>query len=574
MTQGHKYGEDVLSGKVVSGELFRLAVERHFNDLDRAKRGDIPYIYHQETADHAINFMEKLRHVKGVLAKKKQNFILSPYQKLCTEIVFGWLGRHEDTGDWVRRFTKVYHSTARKSGKTSYLAAVGCYGLFGEGEEGAEIYSAATKLPQAKIVFDIAGSMITKFMVDNPIMKRHLVRLKSNISYIPTESFFEPLPADSKKLDGLNPHMALPDEVHEHPDDGLIKVLETGMGSRVAPLLYMITTAGFNIYGPCYKIRSDVVKILKGITTDERTVGFISTLDNPNDDNGDDWKDKSVWGKSNPHLGTTPYMSYMNDQFNKAVNGDPDDEDQFKTKNMNVWTSSGSTWIRDDEWMKSSSGPVNLDMLKGRMCYLGLDLSSNKDLTVLAAVFPPTESDPNYRAIFQFYCPEESIPARSKSDKVRYDVWAADNYIKAIPGKVIKYRYVFDTLNEWKRIYNVKRLDYDIAFSYQIIDEIESLGIKTFPYGQNTKDMNAPIKEIERLVTLKEFDHGRHPIMRWNVSNVMLYKDSNGKKKFDKRKIVDRIDGCVALAMAMGGYLSNPKPRRSKYESEPLFPGM
>jgi phage terminase large subunit-like protein len=569
MTNSIQYAEDVVSGKVVSGELFRLVAEQHLKDLDASKRGDIPYVFSQPHADHAINFIQKMKHVEGKLANKP--FLLADHQVFKTSLVYGWLGRHEDTGDVVRRYTRVYDEIARKGGKSTYLGAVGNYSLIGEREEGAQVYSAATKLSQAKVVHRASRRMMNKFLAEpeNMVLKPKIEVLKDSITFFPTDSFYWPLPSTAETLDGLNPYVSLIDEVHEHQDDELIKVIETGMGSRIQPLLWMITTAGFNIYGPAYQIRSNVVKVLKGITIDNRSLCFIHTIDE-----GDDWKDKSVWIKSNPTIGITPYWSYMNDQFTKAINDGGRAEIQFKTKNLNIWTTSGDTWLKDEDWVATSPKPYDQKMLKGRACWVGMDLSSNKDLTCLVAVFPPTESDPKYRVLCQFYCPEDTIPERSKSDKVNYDIWASDKFIKPIPGKVIDYKYVFETLKEWKQLYNIKKLEYDPTFAYQLVDEIERMGIKCETYGQNTRDMDPPIKEIERLVIRKELDHGCHPVLRWNVANVMLYTDSNGKVKFDKRKVVDKIDGCVALAMAMGGYLSEPKSRRSKYNDEPLFPGM
>ncbi len=565
MTVSEKYCEDVISGKIVTGELIQLAVKRHLTDLDRSKNGDLPYVFSQKHADHVINFIEKMRHTKGILANKR--FILSPHQKYITSNIFGWVGRHEDTGQVVRRFTKFYRENGRKEGKTAWLAAVCNYMLFGDGEDGAEVYSFATKMDQARIVFDVSRSMCRKYIKDYPILSNKLKVITNNIAYLPNESKYEPLPAGSDKQDGLNAHGGFGDEVHEYNDRDQLDVIETGMGSRIQPILGMITTAGFNIYGPCYKIRSDNIKVLKGINEDERTCSFIYTIDE-----GDDWQDEDVWVKPNPNIGITPYWDYMRAQCRKAINEGKEAEYQFRTKNINQWMTSGSTWVSDEDWMKSSTGPIDIERLKGRLCCIGMDLSTNKDLTSLKALFPPTEDDPNYRVLCKFFCPEDNIPERSKSDKVNYDVWAEDGYIVATPGRVVNYDYLLDTLKEWKQLFNIKRLDYDPSFAYQLVDQIERIGIKTFVFGQNTRDMNPPIQEIERLIMKKELDHGRHPILRWNVANVMLFTDSNGKVKFDKRKVVDRIDGIVALAMAMGGWLSEAAPRQSVYETEDLFP--
>lgn len=567
MTKAERYCEDVIGDKTVTGELMKLAVERHLNDLDASKRGDIPFVYSPARAKHCIDFLERMRHVEGVLANRRERFTLSDIQSFMTSVQFGWQRRHPDTGTWVRRFTKSYTDVARKFGKSAWKAATANYLTYGDGEMGAQVYSFATKLKQAQVVHGVSKKMTNRFIKENGVLRPQLTVLGNNISFLPLESTYEPLPANSDKQDGLNPHGAIGDEIHEFDDAEQINVIETGMGSRLQPMLDLITTAGFNIYGPCYKIRGDQIKVLKGINKDDHTCAFINTIDD-----GDDWHDRSVWPKSNPHIGITPYWSYMDIQYQKAINEGGRTEVNFITKNLNVWTTSGDTWVSDRDWMASTSGEYDLEILRGRPCYLGLDLSATKDLTVVVAIFPPTDGDPKFRILCEFYCPEDTIPERSKSDRVFYDVWAEEGYIKATPGRTVDYSYIIATLKEWKQKYNIKRLDYDPTFAYQLIDEIEALGIKCHIYGQNTKDMNPPINELERLILNKEIDHGAHPILRWNVSNVMLFTDSNGKVKFDKRKVVDKIDGCVAAAMALGGYLSTAPRRRSKYNYESMFP--
>lgn len=567
VSPGHKYGEDVLNGRIPVCELTRLFVERHFKDLDKARNKDFQFWYSPERAQHAIDFIQKMKHRKGIL--RNQPFLLAPHQYFITEIMFGWVGIHEDTGEIGRRFTTNYRENARKEGKTAYAATVANYLTYGEQESGAEVYSFATKKDQAAIVHGVAKSMTNQFLRDNPILKPHFEVLKENIFYNPTESFFTPIADNPEKNDGFNPHGAVGDEVHEFDDDDQINVIETGMGSRVEPMLLFTTTAGFNIYGVCYKIRGDNIKILKGINTDERSNAYIYTLD---DD--DDWEDEEQWVKPNPNVGVTPYWSYLREQYRKAKNKGGKVEINFKTKNLNIWTTSGDTWIKDDEWMASSDGPFDLKMLYGRKCFVGMDLSTNKDLTALIAIFPPTEYDDKFRVLPSFYCPEDNIPERSKSDRVNYDVWASDGFINATPGKTVDEEYLLKTLEEWKQKYNIRLLEYDPHLAYQLVDKITKMGIKVRTNNQNTRHMSTPIFEIEKLITNKLIDHGQHPVLRWNVSNVMLFTDSNGKKKFDKRKVVDRIDGCVALAMAMGAYLSEPRSKRSKFNDEPLFEGL
>lgn len=560
-----QYAEDVIAGRGHPvGELCRLSVQRHLNDLDRSRRGEIPYRFAPELANHALDFIQKQRHVKGIMASQRQTLKLEPFQQFNWAVIFGWVGRHEETGTIVRRFTKYYNERARKGGKSTEMAAIGNYGLIADGEEGAEIYSAATKLTQAKEVFNIAKSMMNKFKKDYPLYRNDILSLKENITYLTTESKFEPLPSDADTLDGLNPHFALIDEMHAHKDDELLKVLETGMGARANPLLAIITTAGDNIYGPCYRIRKTNIDILRGIKKDERSFSMIYTLDE-----GDDWHDQSLWYKPNPNMGKAPYLTYLQDMYQKAITEGSSAEIQFKTKNLNIWTTTGITWIRDEKWMAAGT-EWEWEMLRRRPCHIGMDLSTYHDLTCLILLFPPWNDDEKFRVLCKFYCPEDNIEKRSRTDGVNYVEWAKDGYIKAMPGESIDEEYLLRDLEEAKGLFEIQLLSYDPALAYKLVQKVENMGIDTESFGQNTRDMNAPIREVEKLIVQKTLDHGCHPILRWNVSNVALYKDTNDKVKFDKKRVTERIDGCVGLAMAMGGYLKSDPPRKSKYESQEL----
>jgi len=558
-----KYADDVVNGRLIVGEYQRLSVERHLKDLERAARGEIPYRFSENHAHHCLNFIGKLKHTKGRLARQRHNLELAPFQKFVWAVVFGWLGTHEDTGEEVRRFTDVHLEKARKGGKSTEIAAIGNYGLCSDGEVGAEIYSAATTMKQAKEVFNIAKSQLRKFKQDYKVLYKDFELLKENITYHPTESKYEPLPNEAERLDGSSPYYALFDEYHAYKDDSMIQILETGMGARDNPLSIKITTAGNNIKGPCYKSRKVAIDVLHGLITDERSFSMIYTMDEE-----DDWHNKELWVKPNPNIGVAPYWSYMNDRYNKALKGQSA-EIQFKTKNLNIWTTTGSTWIKAKDWA-ASGNEFDWQECKGRPCWIGMDLSTSKDLTALMYYFPPVDGYEDHKVLCKFYCPEDNAEERSKSDKVPYVEWGKKGYMTLTAGPAVDYDYILKDLNESKQYFDIQVLEYDPALAYKLVSQINQMGIETSIYGQNTRDMNAPIMHIEELVSKREFNHGNHPVLAWNVSNAVMYMDTNGKVKFDKKKVVERIDGCVALAMAVGGYLTDGVPKKSKYETQDL----
>ena len=561
----NQYAEGVLSGEIITNEYIQGTVKRHMNDLDRSRRGDMPWRFSEPHADHMINFMQKLKHVSGRLAKNKENLILAPFQQFTWAMASGWIGPHEDTGETVRRFTKTYNERARKGGKSTEVAAVLCYGLLADGEEGAEVYSAATTMKQAKVVFTMGRQMLLKFKKDYPLFRTDIELLKENITYHLTGSKFEPLPNEPDTLDGSSPHFVSLDEMHAHKNDEMLKVMETGMGGRDNPLLIVITTAGKNINGPCYQMRKTNIDIIRGIKKDDRSMSMIYTIDED-----DDWHDETVWIKSNPNIGIAPYWSYMRDQFNKAIAEGDSAENQFKMKNLNIWTTTGTTWIKDDEWIKSYTKDWTWEDMIGRPCHIGMDLSQYHDLTALILIFPPHKGDEKFRVLCKFYTPEDNMEKRKMSDGVDYPSWAKEGYIKAIPGPAIDTDVLLEDLKELRGMFDIQQLAYDRALAYKLVQEVKNLGIECIDYQQNCQWMNAPIIEIEKQISLQNLDHGNHPVLRWNVSNVALYIDTDGRKRFDKRKVVERIDGCVAMAMAMGSYLMQGAAPISKYETQEL----
>jgi len=493
-------------------------------------------------------------------------FKLEAFQAFTTAVIFGWQKRHLDTGRWVRKYNTIYKGVPRKNGKTAWVTGYAPYCMLVEAPDSAQIYSAATKLAQARIAFEMGSSILKKYKRDHVRLRSRKVLdiLKNNVTYFPNEVTFEPLPADSDSLDGLGPYLGIIDEFHAHPDDRLIKVIETGMGKWEEPLLLIITTAGFNIYWPCYRYRKRNIDILKGLVEDESSFSMIYTPDVD-----DSWEDEKVWEKVNPNIGVTVFRDYLQTQYKKAKSEGSTAEVQFKTKNCNMWIPAGSIWLSDEKWMASGS-VWDEDMLLGRDCWIGMDLSDYIDLTALAYVFPPTESDPKYRVRWRIFCPEDGIEKRSRSDKVPYQEWVDGGYLVATPGKKIDYGYIVKDIRESKAKYNIRHLEYDVSLSFDIMKQIEPLlgsrRCSTIP--QTAKYMNMPIRWIEAMIVDEKLDHGRHPVARWCCSNVVTAMHDD-KVKFDKKKTVERIDAMDALAMAVAGYVTDDGANLSKYETQP-----
>lgn len=531
------YIDNVISGAQVACKWARLACERHRRDLaDGHERG---LWFDPDAAQHIIDFASFTRHSKGEWAGRVVT--LEPWQQALLWMLFGWRRK-----DGTRRFRTSYWEVARKNGKSTLAAIVGLYMLIGDGEGGAEIYAAATKRAQAKLVFDES----TRMVKSSPALKKRLTCFRDNIHIKNTASKFEPLGRDADSMDGLNPHCAIVDEVHAHRSDEVWGVLETATGSRRQSLMFGITTAGFNQASFCYQLRDYATKILDGIIHDDSFFAVIYTLDKEDveKDKGNGWQDEDVWIKANPNLDVSVKRSEMRDLVVKAA-AMPSSKGQFLTKRLNIWTNAGQQWMAAERWA-ACTFEVDEAALAGRVCYGGLDLSYALDLTAFVLVFPPTADDPLYRILPRFWVPETAMITRSRSQRVPYDQWVQQGYITMIPGEVIDYEYIYAQIDQDAQTFDIREVAYDRYGAAEIYVRMAKVGITMVQFGQGYISMSPPMKELEKRVISREIAHGGHPVLAWNAHNLVATQDPAGNIKPDKNKSTEKIDGMVAAIMA------------------------
>jgi len=542
-----QYIDDVLTGKAIVCEYTMLSVERHVNDLKTGRERGL--YFNSQSAIKAMEFFQFLNHTKGSQFSNKP-FILSPWQAFVVWCVFGWKNE-----DGTRRFRYSYLDIARKNGKTTFAAAIGLYLLTLDNEAAAEIYSVATKKDQAKICFTDAKNMVKT----SPVLKQIVTIFQHNLHIESTFSKFEPLGADSDTLDGLNPHGVVIDEFHAHKTDALFNVMKSAAGARMQPLIFIVTTAGFNIESPCYKYRLNAIQILKGIKQDDSLFAIIFTLDDK-----EDWKKPEEWVKANPNLDISVNLKYIQSECKQAINL-PTQEVNFKTKNANIWVDSADTWISDDIWKLNNKGRT-LAELENQECYGGLDISSTKDLTSFQLWFPNGEK---HDLISAFWIPEKKL--HEMEDRVNYRVWSEKGFIFVTPGNIIDYKYVIKHIVMMFGIYDIKSIAFDARMAYSgIVQDLIIEDIPMNPFGQSIGNMSAPTKEFERVILEYRLNHFNHPVLRWNMANVNLYSDINENIKPDKKRSFGRIDGVVASVMAYGEYLSGAD-ESSNYEERGIL---
>ena len=510
------------SGAVPVCEHVRNAVARYV--ADRASGWGFSETY----AQHAVDFIEQLEHSTGEYAGRP--FELEPWQAFIVWNLFGFLNE-----DGSRRFTRAYVEVPRKNGKSTFSSALMLYGLIADDESAAQVYSAATKLDQAMMVFGESVRVCQNLPWLNEALTVNNSVNNRRILY--GQSIYKPLEWNPGKQDGLNAHFCCIDEYHAHPNDELYNVIRNSMGARRQPLLFTITTAGFNREAPCYKHRQYCAGVLNGNIKDEALFSVIYTLDE-----GDDWTDPAVWAKANPNWGVSVNPRQLEQGLTEAKEF-VHKEVEFKTKLLNVWTDTAMTWISDSDW-KACDG---VDDLEGALCYGGLDLASTGDFCAFTLYFP------EFHAIRSWYwLPAETAYKRKDAAGQSIRQCAADGHIELTDGNVTDYAFIKARIIQLAQQYDIKDIAFDRFNSSQLVIELQNEGLQMFPFGQGFVSMSAPTKELERLTKDKQIRHAGNPVTRWMMGNIMLRTDPAGNIKIDKAKSGDKVDGPVSIVMALG----------------------
>jgi phage terminase large subunit-like protein len=464
-----------------------------------------------------------------------------PWQEFFWSMIFGWKRKI----DKKRRFRKVYLEIARKNAKTETAALTAVANFILDGEKGAEIYTAATTRDQARICWD-AGKVILEYLKKDSVAVNKMIQVRAHSIYSTTNnSKMIPVSSDAKTLDGLNPHVAIIDEFHAHPDSSVLEIMESGIGSRTQPLILITTTAGFNKESPCYQLRKVCIDIIKGHKDDDAVFPLIFSLDEE-----DDWQDSSTWVKANPSLNVTTGMGYLQDQYTKAINEGAAKQIGFMTKNLNFWTNTHATWINENAWNECEL-KVSEDFFKDRPCFGGLDLAQTIDISAFCLFFPEYNGKQAYLLWF-YWIPEENVKERSLRDGVPYMDWARNGSIRVTNGNIVDNDVIINDIFLIFQKYHIRSLAYDPWRATHVVISLQERGVNVRPFPQSFPEMNTPICEFEKMITGKKIFHNGDPVSKWMLQNVALIINSTGLVKFDKRKSNEKIDGMVAAAMAIG----------------------
>ena len=500
--------------------------------------------FDERKAQRVVRFIEALRHTKGEF--HGQSFHLLPWQEKIIRDVFGTVRDDDPT---MRQYTTAYIEIPKKNGKSELGAAIALNMLINDDEWKAEVYSCASDRQQAAIVFDVAVDMVRQ---SPALMKRvKIVPSTRRMIYQPTGSIYQVLSSEVATKHGLNVSACIFDELHTQPTRALYDVMTQGSGdARRQPLWFFLTTAGTDRNSICWEVHQKALDILEGRKIDPRFYPVLFGL--PDDA---DWTSEENWYRANPSLDHTITIDKVRDAFRK-VQETPADENQFRQLRLNQWVKQSVRWMPMDKW-DECGGVVDPYALEGRACYAGLDLSSTSDLTALVLVFPPTSEDEPYIALPFFWLPEETLSLRVRRDHVPYDQWAKRGFIQTTEGNVVHYGFIERFICELGERYDIREIAHDRWNATMMVQTLEDDGFTMVPFGQGFKDMSPPTKELMRIVLEHKLCHGGHPVLRWNMDNAFVRTDPAGNLKLDKEKSTEKVDGAVALVMALDRAMKN-----------------
>lgn len=582
-----QYAEDVVSGVQVACKWVIAACERQLSDLRRQQSSEFPFRYEPDRGAKVCRTIELLPHVKG--RWKTPLIRLEPWQVFILMTVFSWVwatASSADDGvaskDGFRRFRTAYIEVARKNAKSTLTAGVANYMLAPDNEQGAEVYSAATTRDQAKIVFEIARSMAKR---TPGYRSRFGVEVNAHSLTVPaTDSVFKALSADDDSLDGLNPHFSSVDELHAHKGRGVWDVLETASGSRDQSLLWTITTAGSNRAGICYEVRSYVSQILTEVllqspalcelfsikadgahTTDETFFGIIYTVDDE-----EAWTDPKEWLKANPNLGVSVKVDDIERKVRKAqqlLSAKPN----VLTKHLNVWVNADSPWMDMAAWGRAADPTLTPEQFAGDQCFVAFDLASVTDIAARIQLFRrkleapskkggEVESVWHYYAFGRFYLPESKI---EDADNSQYEGWEESGRLIATAGNTIDQNEIQDDLRALKSEFQIAAAAYDPFQATKFATELLDEGFPMIEVGATVKNFSEPMKALDKAVRDGRFHHDGDPVLEWMVSNVVAHVDKKDNIFPNRATEKQKIDGAVALIMAMERALFTPEDAES-----------
>ncbi|MCY7954783.1 terminase large subunit [Bacillus licheniformis] len=537
------YAEKVVSGEIIASKKNILACKRHLRDLKRAGTDEFPYVFNEEKGHRPIQFIEKFcKPSQG----QYDSLTLQPWQHFVIGSLYGWV--HRDTG--LRRFREGLVFVARKNGKTTKISGLANFAITKDDEPGARAYVLANSKQQAGVLFEESRAMVQK----SPVLRKRLRENQKGIYHDASMSQIEARASDSEKLDGLNTHLGIFDEIHEFKDSKLISVIKNSRAARRQPLIIYITTAGYQLDGPLveyYEIASDV---LDGSNVQERNFYFMAELDDISE-----VENPEMWIKANPNIGVTMDIPSMIQDFN-ADRHVPREYNDWLVKRFNIFVDNGEESFIDFEVIKRNNGHVDPESLHGMRCIGGFDLSQTEDFTSACLEFLL----PDNRVFVLSHSWVPAAKVQKDNEKIDYRGFEADGFLTIIPGNYVQYEYVYDWFVEMSRKYQIDKITFDPANAMRLVHDLQNYGFQTEVVRQGYITLSDPLKHIKELLLDGNVVYNENKLFTWYLNNVKLVEDRNGNWLPTKQTRYRKIDGFAAFLNAHTQvYLDMTKPVES-----------
>jgi len=525
----HQYALSVVAGEIPAGKYHKLACRRFLSDLDRA---DLEF--REKAAQRACLFIEALPHVSGIWRQQKKKLLLEPVQSFIVCNIFGF---YDMDGD--RRFNEAFLLLPRKNAKSTLAAGIGLYMLCADGEAAPEVYAGATNEAQALKVFGPAREMVRM----TPDLKTYYGLETPVKSILKPNEYGVFRPIIGKPGDGDSASCAIADEYHEHPDNHLVEAMRTGMGARQNPLMLIISTAGSNLSGPCYERCSEVQKLLEGAYEDDAVFGIIF-----HSDEDDQWDTEEALIKANPLWGVSKNIKITLKELVQARRS-ASLQNAFRTKHLNQWVGSKVAWMNMLAWQRQKRD-MRLDDYKGRRAWLSVDLASKKDLAAIGTLIPDGNQ---YRVFAEFFVPESALEENDTYKQYR-------EHLTITPGNATDYGFIEERLEQLAVLLDVQEVAFDQWQAQYLAQRMISKGMNMVEFPHQVRTMSDPMKEVEAMVLDGRLFHDGNPVLTWNMANTVCKSDAKSNVYPTKERPSDdkcKIDGVVALIMAMGRYLAS-----------------
>lgn len=541
-----EYYKKIKSGEIIACEEITEFYKRMMEEEERRKDRTFPFFFDEDSGQRAIDFIETYcKHYQGEHAGELVHLEL--FQKAFIQTLFGWLEKKNG----MRRFREYFFEVARKHGKSFLSACIAVYMLSFDDEPGAEIYTAATKLDQARIIYKAAVNIIDQ----NPELSASIRTGRYETTFPMMKSIMKPLPAESKSLDGLNIHFAALDEIHEQKDRNMYDVLRQGMKARRQPLIGCITTSGFRREGLYDSLHEYACNVAKGIVKDDRFLPLVYKLDDL-----EEWRVPKMWEKANPGLGTIKSYVQLSDDVERAKN-DNSYLPTLLTKDFDMKQSETSAWLPFDSIVNEHT--YTMDDVCNSYAIGGCDLSSVYDLTCATLVVRKPDTDEIF-VLQKYFIPQRKIDESLGADvkQVPYKLWAEQGWLTINEGAQVDYSLVTQWFVEMVEKYDIRPLwiCYDRALAGYWVSEMQEFGFEMEKTAQGPFTWSQPMKELGCALTEHKVNYNNNPMLRWCLANTgvkALNKDGIETIQPVKLQQNRRIDGMVSLLNAWVGYVKH-----------------